>query len=84
MIEETNDDIQENDTEVIETGTIEPEPVVAPRTRPQRFTATLPSDVTQASFQARLNALKDASLPVGAMWLVFVEKGYVSLRIRKG
>ena len=80
MIEETNDEVIEVETEVIDVN--EPEPT--PKPRPQRFTASMPEDITQAEFQARLNALKDPSLPVGAMWFVFREKGYVSLRIKRG
>jgi hypothetical protein len=55
----------------------------SPKPTRQRFVATFPSDITQAEFQARLNALKDPSLPVKAIWWVFVEKGAVSIRIKK-
>lgn len=56
----------------------------APKPVRQRFVVNLPSDITQNDFQARLNGLGDPSLPVKAIWRVFLEKGSVSIRLRKG
>jgi hypothetical protein len=55
----------------------------SPKPKRQRFVATFPEDITQAEFQARLNALKDPSLPVKALWRQFTLKGGVSIRIKK-